>query len=82
MMEGKRDAVSLEAVTPDLLERRGVETCLVRSGEHHAWWRAERQGYTTHRPSAGRYAFTNAHEASRHCGPEKAISYEFEGPET
>lgn len=46
------------------------------SGEHRAWWRPNRQGYTTWFQCAGVYEFEDAWHASAHCGPEKKITYE------
>lgn len=43
------------------------------SGEHRAWWRANRSGYTTDEQAAGIYSFEEAYAATRHCGPEKQI---------
>lgn len=43
------------------------------SGEHRAWWRANRCGYTASVEAAGRYSLADALDATCHVGPEKQI---------
>lgn len=68
------------------IKRRGKDQCVkfwlmqgkqvrIWSGEHSAWWRPERAGYTVHIESAGIYDFDDAYAATEHCGPEKRIVY-------
>ena len=47
------------------------------SGEHRTYWRANYSGYTAQRRDAGCYLFQDALDATRHCGPEKRIAFEF-----
>jgi hypothetical protein len=46
------------------------------SDEHKAWWRPNCQGYTAYATDAGIYTFSDAWDATSHCGPEKKIVYE------
>jgi hypothetical protein len=48
---------------------------LIWSGEHQAWWKPNGNGYTDDRDSAGRWWYTQAVVATKHCGPEKKISF-------
>lgn len=52
------------------------EPVLIRSGEHHAWWRPGRSGYCSDVTYAGRYSLREAIKVTHHCGPEKMISIE------
>lgn len=45
------------------------------SAEHGAWWRPDASGYTVAIEGAGVYDFADAHERTKHCGPEKRIEY-------
>lgn len=54
----------------------GEAQVVIWSGQHRAWWRPNRLGYTTHIEAAGRYTFADACAATRHCGPEKRIRIE------
>jgi len=48
---------------------------LIWSGEHYAWWRPGRAGYTTEKSAAGVYDFEDAWQSTKHCGPEKRIDF-------
>ncbi len=50
-----------------------TEKFVIWSGEHSAYWRANRCGYTHEIASAGRYTRAAAEDATGHCGPEKRI---------
>jgi hypothetical protein len=45
------------------------------SAEHCAWWRPEGHGYTADDEQAWVLDFTDAYEATKHCGPEKRICF-------
>ena len=45
------------------------------SGQWHAWWRDNGNGYTDEIGEAGIYAFADAWRRTHHCGPEKKIEY-------
>jgi hypothetical protein len=62
---------------PDRAAKYAGQAVRIWSGEHGAYWRANRSGYTTSRLMAGTYAFQDALAYSRHCGPEKRIAFEF-----
>lgn len=49
------------------------EPVVIWSGEHHAWWRANRSGYCNDLTVAGRYTLAEALAATSHVGPEKKI---------
>jgi hypothetical protein len=49
---------------------------VIWSGEHGAYWRPEGAGYTTLSAEAGRWTLASAYFKTKHCGPEKAISYQ------
>lgn len=49
---------------------------LIYSGEHGAYWRPGGHGYTTRPDEAGRWTLAEAYFATKHCGPEKAISFQ------
>ena len=59
-----------------LLER-GDKMVNIYSGEHGAYWRSNKMGYTYKLAEAGRYTLSDAIAASQHCGPEKQIKYHF-----
>lgn len=46
------------------------------SGEHGAYWRSNRQGYTTHKEFAGIYSIKDAYDACGHCSDEKRIRFD------
>lgn len=50
------------------------EPVAIWSGEHNAWWRANRSGYCTDPVAAGLYSLADAISATHHVGPEKRIS--------
>jgi len=68
--------VALEEVTPAIATAFADNPCLIWSGEHRTWWRANGNGYTNRREYAGRYTIGDAFARTRHCGPEKAIAFE------
>lgn len=45
------------------------------SAEHAAWWRPEAKGYTDFHDQAWVVDFATAYDHTKHCGPEKRISY-------
>lgn len=49
------------------------ELRLIWSGEHRAYWCADRRGYTTDLSQAGRYPLVEAQAIAHGCGPEKEI---------
>ena len=57
-------------------ERAGAadQRCVIWSGEHRAYWRANASGYTTLLDGAGVYPRAEAERLTRHCGPEKRIT--------
>jgi hypothetical protein len=52
--------------------RRNV---FIWSQEHHAWWRPDGCGYTNDIAQAWNVDFPTAYDHTKHCGPEKKISY-------
>lgn len=48
---------------------------MIWSGEHHAWWRPDGKGYTDLQREAWSVDFPTAYEETKHCGPEKKVSY-------
>lgn len=46
---------------------------LLYSGEHHAWWRPDRAGYTTDIRAAGVYALAEARDIANSSGPDKKV---------
>lgn len=76
----------MRRVTLNGIKRRGLSEWSSRAwwnarkvriwnGEHHLWWRSEGCGYTKDESEAGLYDFADAYERTKHCGPEKHISY-------
>lgn len=49
---------------------------VIWSGEHGAYWRPGATGYTTIVTEAGRWTLAQAYFKTKHCGPEKAISFQ------
>lgn len=49
---------------------------LIWSGEHRSYWRPNGNSYTANPATAGRWTFAEAYFATKHCGPEKAISFQ------
>ena len=49
------------------------EMVAIWSEEHHAYWRPEANGYTTHVASLGLWRRAEAESMVAHCGPEKQI---------
>ena len=47
--------------------------CVIWSGEHRAYWRANGSGYTTILEAAGIYSRSDALARIGGCGPEKKI---------
>lgn len=70
------DRVALEDVTPEMARYFGDDLCLIWSGEHRLYWRANANGYTSVRERAGRYTLASAYAATRHCDPDKQIAFE------
>lgn len=56
-------------------ERTAVadQFCVIWSGEHRAYWRANASGYCADIRDAGAYRRAEAERLTRHCGPEKRI---------
>lgn len=48
-------------------------SCVIWSGEHRAYWRANASGYTTILEAAGIYNRDDALAVTGGCGPEKKI---------
>lgn len=48
-----------------------MNTVLIWSGEHKAYWRPNGQGYTEKRPEAGRYALAEAEAIVKSCSGKK-----------
>jgi hypothetical protein len=61
-------------ITGRMMAEIGALPFLIWSGEHRAYWRPSGHGYTADTAAAGRWTFAEAYFATKHCGPEKAIS--------
>lgn len=61
---------------PAVQARFEATPILIYSGEHGAYWRPDCAGYIRSPEGAGRYSLREAIDATRHCGPEKRISFE------
>lgn len=70
------ERITLEAVGSGAAALTGNPTVRIWSGEWHAYWCPNKCGYTTEIEKAGLYSFDEAYRSTRHCGPEKHISYE------
>lgn len=79
-----------ERITLNGIKRRGLvkwkgrerwsrQRVRIWSAEHGVWWRPNCEGYTIHEDAAGVYDFADAYDATKHCGPEKLISYYITG---
>ena len=53
---------------------RDAKKHVIYSGEHRAYWGANRSGYVDDLLGAGLYSRKEAESATEHCGPEKLIS--------
>jgi hypothetical protein len=62
---------------PGLLRRYAGTYVRIWSNEHEAYWRANASGYCTDGLEAGVYAFEDAWERTKHCDPEKRITFRF-----
>lgn len=58
---------------PHVIVTATTEPVAIWSGEHRAWWRANRCGYTNALEAAGVYSLADAIDATHHVGPEKQI---------
>lgn len=61
---------------PHVIVAATSEPVAIWSGEHRAWWRENRCGYTTDPSHAGLYSLSDAIHATHHVGPEKQIRIE------
>lgn len=75
------ERTKLEDVTPEMLRSRGDIPVRIWSGEHHAYWRKGGCGYVACPCSAGLFGFADAYRRTKHCGPEKCISFERPPPQ-
>lgn len=57
----------------ELVRSVAPDAVAIWSGEWEMWWRDNGAGYTRFTGSAGVYTRDEAHELTRHCGPEKKI---------
>lgn len=69
------DCVRLEDVTSAVAAAFANDACLIWSGEHGLYWRADAAGYTNQRDEAGRYTIGTAYAKTRHCDPDKRIEF-------
>lgn len=58
------------------LKKRENMSVRIYSGEHGAYWGANKCGYMIHPSEAGVYTLMDAYNASSHCDERKQISYE------
>jgi hypothetical protein len=70
------ERTKLEDITPAKLEHGGDVPVRIWSGEHHAYWRPGGSGYVACPCGAGLFALRDAYARTKHCGPEKRISFE------
>ena len=66
---------SLEELKADPRARLSGMIVRIWSREHGAFWRENGAGYASSMDGAGAYAFEDAWNRTRHCGPEKGIEY-------
>lgn len=57
------------------VERNPNKEVLIWSGEHGAFWRPKRSGYTKYEADAGVYSASDAWDAVSHCGIKKRITF-------
>ncbi len=62
-----------EALREDYFERHKDKRVTIHSD--HGIWRAEGKGYTDKPDEAGVFTLREAYECTKHCGPEKKVSY-------
>src|SRR5712691_6450786 len=51
------------------------QSVMIWSQEHRAWWRPQALGYTNLKREAWVVNFPTAYDQTKHCSPEKKISY-------
>lgn len=68
---------TLERLTrwPSLRAKWAGKSVRIWSNEHEAFWRENGAGYTLSEEKAGVFSFEDAWNRTRHCGPEKRITF-------